>query len=431
MASFLKLRKQPFDIDVTGIHLSGTEHSHSVDTKIKSRFNKYEKHLSFLLISDITGILPLRPMERDLLKIPENIKLADPEFNKPAETDALIGVQIFYKLLCRCTVVSDSSEIQLHGFRDAREKEYGACIYLHSADKYGHHHSSLVCSKSRVAPIHTVSLPRLELYAVLLLARLYTATSQALLQLSISKVVFWSDSMIVLHWIKESPHTLITFEANRVAEIQEATRPFRWKHVSTKDNPADFSSRGRMPREFLDDHLWHQGPSWLTQSEDSWPHHILKLCQLPELRKVLEGDVAMTIASYDVNLSTRFSSMRTMTHVLAYCSRFCDNAKPANTKNVVGPLAQVEIQDELIEVLKIVQTNTFSDNIKALRQKGALNKKSKTLTINPFLEQGILKVGGSLVFSDLHYDQKHPILPPRNNHVTELYWILDGTKFHA
>ncbi|XP_033228811.1 uncharacterized protein LOC117180421 [Belonocnema kinseyi] len=72
----------------------------SVDTKTKSRFNTYEKHLSFLLISDITVILPSSQIERDLLEIPENIRLADPEFNKPAEINALIGVQIFYKLLC-------------------------------------------------------------------------------------------------------------------------------------------------------------------------------------------------------------------------------------------------------------------------------------------------------------------------------------------
>ena len=44
--------------------------------------------------------MPSIQLNRAKLEIPKNIFLADPEFHKPAEVDLLIGVKLFYKLLC-------------------------------------------------------------------------------------------------------------------------------------------------------------------------------------------------------------------------------------------------------------------------------------------------------------------------------------------
>ena len=79
----------------------------------------------------------------------------------------------------RCVITCDAIDVQLHGFCDASEKGYGACIYLRSTDKHGQDYSSLVCYKSRVAPIRKLTIPRLELCGALLLSRLYEATSAA------------------------------------------------------------------------------------------------------------------------------------------------------------------------------------------------------------------------------------------------------------
>ncbi|XP_033229697.1 uncharacterized protein LOC117181242 [Belonocnema kinseyi] len=123
----------------------------------------------------------------------------------------------------RCVITKDSRDIQIHGFCDASETGYGACLYLQSTDNEGMHHSSFLCSKSRVAPVQTVSIPRLELCAALLLVRLYTSTRKALQHLTISPYVFWSDSTVTLHWINSSPHSLKTFVSNCVVQIQEDT----------------------------------------------------------------------------------------------------------------------------------------------------------------------------------------------------------------
>lgn len=62
--------------------------------------------------------------------------------------------------------------MRIHAFADASIKCYGACIFLRSTDDRGENMTSLVCEKSRDAPLKIISLPSLELFIVLLLARM-------------------------------------------------------------------------------------------------------------------------------------------------------------------------------------------------------------------------------------------------------------------
>ncbi|XP_023289985.1 uncharacterized protein LOC105696715, partial [Orussus abietinus] len=124
--------------------------------------------------------------------------------------------------IARKMIADSSSKIMLHGFCDASEGAYGACIYLRSTNCSDLHTVRLVCSKSRVAPLKSVLLPRLELCAAVLLSKLYQATTTALM-IKFDSVRFWSDSTIALYWIHMSPHQLKTFITNRVAEIQSNT----------------------------------------------------------------------------------------------------------------------------------------------------------------------------------------------------------------
>ena len=62
----------------------------------------------------------------------------------------------------RCISISNQTVWQLHGFCDASEKAYGACLYLRSTNNKGEHHVALICSKSRVDQSSQLHFPNLN-----------------------------------------------------------------------------------------------------------------------------------------------------------------------------------------------------------------------------------------------------------------------------
>ena len=80
MASLLKLPRKTVNIAVTGLNLASTDVRDSVSTIFKSRFNKFQRKLNFLVVPQVTGKLPFVAIDRKSLRIPQHIKLADPEF---------------------------------------------------------------------------------------------------------------------------------------------------------------------------------------------------------------------------------------------------------------------------------------------------------------------------------------------------------------
>uniref|UniRef100_V5I888 Uncharacterized protein n=1 Tax=Anoplophora glabripennis TaxID=217634 RepID=V5I888_ANOGL len=96
----LRLSKYKINIPVTGIGQVFTNVAERTKTTIRSLHNAYEKELSFLIINQITDDLPAESIERLNFEIPENITLADPNFNNSGEIDVLLGAEIFWELLC-------------------------------------------------------------------------------------------------------------------------------------------------------------------------------------------------------------------------------------------------------------------------------------------------------------------------------------------
>ena len=74
---------------------------------------------------------------------------------------------------------------------------------------------SLVMGKSRLAPIKQISIPRLELSGAVVACRLYRLLSDEL-ELKLDQVTFFTDSMIVLGYIKNVSRRFKTFVGNSV-----------------------------------------------------------------------------------------------------------------------------------------------------------------------------------------------------------------------
>lgn len=73
----------------------------------------------------------------------------------------------------------DPSGIEIHGFSDASQLAMAAAVYLKVPDN-NNANTHLICSKIKVAPLKRLTIPRLELTAALLLARLITKIKKLL-----------------------------------------------------------------------------------------------------------------------------------------------------------------------------------------------------------------------------------------------------------
>jgi hypothetical protein len=163
----------------------------------------------------------------------------------------------------------ENSSLELHGFADASSRAYAAVVYLTVIHSESNFQVSLICAKTKVAPVKTISIPRLELNAVVLLNCLLVWTQQAL-SLSSVPTYGWTDSTITLAWLQQHPSQWTTYVANRVSKVQTALSGATWHHVPSKKNPADCASYGLSTAMLLSHDLW-----WNSLVE-ALLHHVAK-----------------------------------------------------------------------------------------------------------------------------------------------------------
>ena len=114
--------------------------------------------------------------------------------------------------------------MQLHGFSDAYEQAYAGVVYLHMIDLRGGAHTSLVMSKTKVAPIKQLIIPRLELCGEHILAQMLHHCKDVFC-LHLQQIYAWTDSTIVLNWLAGNPRCFKTYVGNRVSQIMELISP--------------------------------------------------------------------------------------------------------------------------------------------------------------------------------------------------------------
>ena len=260
------------------------------------------------------------------------------------------------------------NDLELHVFVDASTKAYGTVAYVNSPQES---YSSFVMAKSRIAPAKELTLPQLELTAAVIGARLASYLQS---QLHFNKVYLWSDSQIVLYWLR-STKELKPFVANRVREIKELTSLTSWKYCPTSDNPADLLTRGIRSQQLESSVMWKQGPSWLPQ-ELQWPAWSPMEGVPPQAVNLLTTETTTTLTGIAVTnhaqrpglhqliTVSNYSTLSKLLGVTAYVLRFVQNLRKPNKKT--GALTPSELHNARNEWIKNCQQVTYHQEISSM-----------------------------------------------------------------
>ncbi|GFW58350.1 integrase catalytic domain-containing protein [Trichonephila clavipes] len=309
---------------------------------------------------------------------------------------------INYLTVPRWVILTADNIVELHGFADASSLAYAAAIYCRQKHN-GKIKVQLLVSKTKVAPVKQVSIPRLEL--------------------------------CVLSWLSGHPRQWKTFVANRTSEIIEVLPTKHWRHVPSKENPADIASRGIDPKCLPDCKLWWQGPPWLRLETSSWPKAESSCDEASDEVKAEQKSVSIfnlfTHTSNDVihGLFEHYSSLTKAIRIFAYCQRFIKNCKKIafqgssissshiNTTSLT--FSETKTAEETI--IRWVQGFYFPEEIRSIKKQISLPPKSPLRSLHPFIdEHGLVRVGGRLQNSQLRFDSKHPIILPSQHSISEL-----------
>ncbi|XP_068234252.1 uncharacterized protein [Palaemon carinicauda] len=296
-------------------------------------------------------------------------------------------------------------------FSDASTVGYGVAAYLvlHDGNQV---QSNLVMGKSRVSPKKVVTIPRLELTA----ATVSVKVAQHILkevEFTVGKVVYYTDSTTVLHYIHSNTKRFPVFVANRVRVIRDYSQPEQWRYVNSSGNPADVASRGISVHQFLQYEEWFHGPSFIASD------------YLPSQEYVCADCV--DDKSEHVSAVTISEEHHEFTRIIEYFSSWSRLQKAVSVfqqlKSILsGKRKGCVTTDAERAIIMYVQREVFGDEVKALSRELSVGKSSPIYKLDPFLdsEDGLLKVGGRIRRSDIPQSAKHPILLPKKHHVTTL-----------
>ena len=273
---------------------------------------------------------------------------------------------------------------ELHIFCDASEEAYAAVIYIRNV--YSHKRDPEVVVRqvkaaNKIAPKKSISVPKLELNAALLGARV-ARTIKDSIPVEISRRRFWTDSSTVRNWIRATAAYYQVFVSNRIGEIQSLTDAEEWRFVPGMLNPADAATRSTLEGDIFPP-AWLAGPDFLLQAESEWP------VDLPWMA---------------INEEMRAARSFTATQIVT-----TDWSKVHLSQEDIPALCR--LKDDFLDLIKKCQAESFGEDLRRLQNKKSLYSTSSILALAPILnEDGLLRLGGRAGRAKLPYDQLHPPL---------------------
>lgn len=312
---------------------------------------------------------------------------------------------VVYRLMCFC---------------DASSTAYSAATYLHQ-EQENQFKVNLMFAKSRLAPIKGMTIPRLELMAVVIGVRCLTFVTEQL-QLPIVHKYLWTDSKCVLDWMNSDKH-LPVFIKNRVEEIK-SHKDVTISYVNTQENSADIATRGSTIEDLYGNQIWWHGPTWLLRDFEAYVKYSLASnegqndtsnneCNMISVNKT-KTEIGNN-PPFQIDIEA-YSSFTKLLRVTALVLRFIRKLRREHSET--GTIKHDEIQKAENMWLLHIQKKHFQDVFEGFAKGKPTNLQTQLgLYMDEF---GILRSKGRLEFSCLSEGAKYPILLPRKDRFTTL-----------
>ena len=327
-------------------------------------------------------------------------------------------------------------------FSDGSLSAYGVAAYIRWALKDGSFWSRLIMAKSKIAPKRVISVPRMELSGAVVGNRVRNFLLKET-NLKFAKVVNLVDSSTVLGYLHKESSNFGQFEGIKIAEVQ-STNEFQdgklvaWGWIPGCENPADWCTKPRTPREIRDNEIFLTGPSFLRMKEEDWPIKFTfrtdKLeGELGNCKETVCGYISSTFPDIIGILAAKCSSWIRVIRSVAWLLRLVPKERRPR-----GPLTFEETKAATLFVIVEVQKHISSDLIEGERGKGRFRKLAPVKG-----NDGIWRVGSRLRnFVPFTHDGKMPKIVPTHHRITLLLMRhshqfshagLDGTlsRFYA
>lgn len=173
-----------------------------------------------------------------------------------------------------------------------------------------------------------------------------------------------------------------------------------------------------MPAKLVSHPLWHQGPPWALLDSTQWPLKDIDTipADVPEQR-ILALPVTSSVPHEDsvmLALANRCSSWSKLLRSLVFVYRAL-KVLPRRENLFITAIDLEFVEKKLLHSL---QRKYFFDDFINLQNNE--NCSATLVKLRPFVENGLIRVGGRLANSDLKFSPRHPIVLPRQDHVIDL-----------
>ena len=340
-----------------------------------------------------------------------------------SEVDRISFNRCYFKQL-------ETKRISLIGFSDASKLGYAACIYVRVEYVDGSVDVNLVIAKTRISPLVQQTIPRLELLAALILTRLMQQIVQVLVTVvSIDEIVYFTDSEVVIHWIKNVEKTYTKFVENRVKEIRSKSEIAQWSHIPGKENIADVASRGCDLKKLANMEEWFKGPQWLRRDMDTWFKNENEDKIEESTEEDVNIDVENVLATQDVGCDIpdiqeensiveiidpqRYSSLQRLINVTILVLRFINRCRKRNNDKA----SNSEIEEEEGREAKCIWIKYLQKEL----EKQTKFKKTKVSLGIVKDQHGIYRCTGRIQRANVNFEAKHPVILPNNHYLTKLF----------